>query len=250
MNFDTLNTKEKAEQFRMDRLGKISNGEIWGPLSEGPYLVLHWLPISKEALFSTGDLNPEKLSKFIRNLKPLGKMEELNSDGIRFCSTEKDETKEGASNPLIEGDQGRYFWNAQIFHSGAMEMAIALSFRANPPGMRWLYPGELVEELWKAMDGFKECMTHFQITNPIIVGVSLLRVENYRFSINPRARFITGDRTPRLPSKKEEIILPGERIEKAHDIRKKERPIFDGLWKSFGLKRCEYYDDKGRNSNG
>lgn len=249
MLFDTLDTEEKAQHFRKYRLDWINNGEVWGPLSDGPYCVLHWLPISKEVLFSVDDLNPEEFSKFIRNLKPLGRTEEINSDGINFRSIEKDETKEGASNPLIEGDQGRYFWNAQVFHSGAMEMAIALSFRDYPPGTKRLYQGEIIEELWKAMDGFKECMSHFNITAPIIVGVSLLRVLDYRFSDNSYTRLVTGDRTPRPPSNKEEIILSGERVEKVQDIGKIERTIFDSLWRIFGIAKCEYYNENGRNRN-
>ena len=44
MLFDTLDIENKARQFRTGRLEKINN-EVWSPMSDGPYLILHWLPI-------------------------------------------------------------------------------------------------------------------------------------------------------------------------------------------------------------
>lgn len=244
MPFDTLDTEEKAEEFRKDRLDKIDKGKLWSPMSEGPYCVVHWLPISKKPLFSPSDLNPDELSKFIRNSKPIGRMEKLNSDGVRFHSVEKDETQEEI---YSNGEKFnlRPYWNAQIFRSGALEMVTAVSFCDDPPGTKRLYQEDIIGCSWKAIDGFKECMSHFKITNPIIVGVSLLRVEDYKFSIKPPTHFTAVNPKPH-PSKDEQIVLPRKRIKQAQDIGREEQKIFDRLWIYFGYEKCEYYDEDGK----
>ncbi|MCY4032089.1 MAG: hypothetical protein OXF05_08230 [Hyphomicrobiales bacterium] len=238
-----LESIEKAKEFRKDRLNKVNNGEVWGPLSDGPYCVVHWLPISEKALFKPDDIKSLEISKFIR-MRTYSESKRLNLDGVRFYSNEKEIT-----HPFIEGDKGRYFWNAQIFHSGALEMAFALSFRNDPPGRRWLYPGEFINDLWVVMDGFKKCMSHFDITAPIIIGVSLLRVLDYRFPINSRIRFFTGDYELHPPSDREQITLPEIKIENLQEVKNIEdfeRPAFDILWQSFGLEKCDYYDEDGK----
>lgn len=247
MPFDTLDTEEKAEEFRKDRLDKIDKGKLWSPMSEGPYCAVHWLPISKKPLFSPSDLNPDELSKFIRNLKPISRMKGLNSDGVRFHSVEKDETQEGI---YSNGEKFnlRPYWNAQIFRSGALEMVTAVSFCDDPPEKKRLYQEEIIGDLWEATDGFKECMSHFKITNPIMVGVSLLRVKDYSFSIKAPAHFTAYPPKPH-PSKDERIILPGKRMKEPQDIGKEERQIFDELCKNFGYERCEYYDENGKRRN-
>lgn len=247
MLFDTLNTKEKAEQFRIDRLKKIETGGVWSPMSEGPYCVLHWLPISKKALFKVDDFKSVEISKYI-GMRSDSKLKRLNVDGIKFSSSEKDEIKKAFLLP-IEGDNGRDFWNVQIFHSGALEIAFALSFRDNPPGTKWIYQGEFIKDLWGAMDGFRRYMSSINVNVPMIVGVSLLRVLDYRFSIDEHKRFITGNREQHQPADREQIILPMYRIENLQEVQNIEdidRSILDILWQSFGFEKCEYYDEDGK----
>ena len=241
MLFDTLDTKEKAEQFRIDRLKKIETGKIWSPMSEGPYCVVHWLPISKEVLFSVDDFNSLKFSNFIR-MKRGGVVKEPNADGVRFYSTEKDEIQE-ISMLTQEGHKGRYFWNAQMFHSGALEMAFAFSYWSKPERIKWIPQKLLIKNLWEVMSGFKGLMSHFNITTPIMVGVSLLHVLDYRFSADEHTEFVTGVPEPRRPSDKEQIILDGALIKNLKNTKEVERSIFDMLWRSFGYEKCEYYEE-------
>lgn len=241
MLFDTLDTREKAEQFRIDRLKKIETGKIWSPMSDGPYCVVHWLPISKEALLSVDNFNSLKFSNFIR-MERGGYIKYPNADGVRFYSTEKDEIQE-VSMLTQEGHKGRYFWNAQMFHSGALEMVFAFSYWTKPEEIKSIPRKLLTKNLWEVMSGFKGLMLHFNITAPIIVGVSLLRVMDYRFSPDERKEFITGIPEPRRPSDKEQIILRGTLIENLENTKEVESSIFDMLWRSFGYEKCEYHEE-------
>lgn len=237
-----LENIQKAQKFRINRLMKINNEKIWSPLSEGPYCVLHWLPISKKALFGPDNLNSMEVSKFIR-MKG-NKSARPNLDGIRFYSSEKDEAQENT----MFGDTGnisRYFWNAQIFFSGALEIAFALSFQVDSAKVKRIPQGALLNELWDVMDGFREYMLSCNMTDPIIVGVSLLRASNCGFYISNNLRF--AGLSPE--SDRDLIILPEKKIESLQEmqnIEDIELPIFNMLWRSFGLPKCEYYDDNGK----
>lgn len=243
MLFDTLGTNEKtkkfekAQQFRANRIEKIDKEEVWSPMSEGPYCVLHWLPISEEALFSIDDLDPMEFSKFVQMQgHRTGK---VNLNGIRFYSGEKDEILETVIMP-VAGQHVRHFWNAQVFHSGALEIALALTF-TDSAGVKRIPQGYIVRELREVMSGFKECMSHFNITAPIIVGVSLLRVSDCGFYIGNRVGFHGLD--PRPDGK--QIILPGALMENLDNMEEIEQQVFDMMWRSFGIQKCPYYNEDG-----
>lgn len=242
MNFDTLDTEEKAQQLRMDRLKKINNGEVWGPLSEGPYLVWHWLPISEKTLFSPDDLKSMDFSKFVENRK-IGSIEVIpNPCSVRIYSDQKDETRED-KNSNDEKLNIRRFWNVQVFYSGALEMTCALSFSENESDQKRVSLGCIFMKSNETMNGFKECMSSFNITVPIIMGISLLRAQDYRFSvIHPR----TGDPDPGFLSSKKQITLE-RKIENLQGMRIEEieRPILDALWRILGYDRCDYYTEDG-----
>lgn len=241
----TLDNQDKAQKFRKKRLKNVCKAKIWNPMSEGPYLVLHWLPISNKPLFDFDDLTPTNFSKFF----PMeSKKAELpNLDGIRFYSGMGDRTAESTNNfhNQTRKHKTRHFWNAQVFYSGALEIAFALHFQEDESGeKKYIEPDYIVNHLQNAMDQFKKCMESFKICNPIIVGVSLLRVMDYRFlTVN------IGGGNSHAHSDRKKIILPGKRIEKAQDIGNIEFPIFNMLWRSFGLLDCPYYNEDGTRKN-
>ena len=246
MPFDTLDTNEKAEQFRKDRLKKINNEEVWSPMSDGPYCVLHWIPISEKLLFSLDKLKSMEFSKFVR-MERGGCIKKTNADSVGFCSTERDKVLKVAGFP--QEHNGRHFWNAQVFHSGALEMAFALSFWVDSKGIKRIPKKLLTRNLWNVMNGFRKCMLSFNVTAPIMVGVSLLRVSNYRFSVDSHTEFVAAIPGSHISSDSDQVILRGERIEKAQDIGEIERTIFDMLWMSFGYEECEYYGHNGKRKN-
>ena len=244
MLIDTLESDEKAKSFRTKRLDKIKNGQVWGPLSEGPYCVLHWLPISEKVLFGTDDFKSMKLSdifsEFIR-AREGNITERLNLHGIGVRSNEKDEIQ--GSHSFIEGDQERYFWNAQLFRSGALEVAFAMSFGDKSAEMKWIYPRSLIEDLWIIMNGLNQYISLCNKAASIIVGVSILYVRGYKFITRK------GSLEPYAHLDGEDIILPGKRIEnlqKVESVEEIEHPIFDMLWQSFGKPDCDYYDSDGK----
>lgn len=240
---DALDNDERAQEFRKDRLDKIDSKEVWNPMSNGPYCVVHWLPISKGALLKPDNLKSMDVSEFIKMERARRDMwvERINLDGVRFFWNRGDEVIE-ESVPNDAKSIRRYFWNAQIFHSGALEIACALSFRVDSEKVKWLYSADVIEEVWKLLDGlkngFEKYIPPFDVTTRIIVGISLLRVKNYRFPSSSHT-----------PSDRDKIIMPGMLIENLQEVQNMEdieRPIFDMLWRSFGLPECDHYDENGR----
>lgn len=235
MLFDTLDANEemqqfeKAQKFRKKRLKKICKGKVWGPLDETPHCVLHWLPISKEALFKPDVINTVEFSKFIKEMD--GAVEMRNLDGVRFYSTVFKESKK------------LFFGNVQVFHSGALEITLKLPFNEDDSGESKKIPqGVLVKSLRGVMDGFKECISSFKIDVPIVVGISFLHVSNCRFHVDSHVGFFG----PSPRSDREKIILPEALIKNLNDMEEIEQQIFDMLWMSFGLLKCEYYENGKR----
>ena len=238
MLFDTLDTKEKAQRFRKKRLKRINKGKVCGSLCKTPFCVLHLLPVSKELLFKSDVLNPAEFSKFI---KISGKTSEtLNLDGVRFSAI--DFSKE---------DGKRFSWNAQMFHLGALEMVFVLPlYEKEGHGItKQIYQKTLTENLWNVMDGFKECMSSFNIDVPVVVGISFFNVLGYSFFTPPHTEFYSDAFDSHPNSDREKIILPAALITKLENMQEGERSIFDMLWRSFGLLKCYYYDEDGKRKN-
>ena len=230
-----------AQDFRKERLAKINNQKVWSPMSNGPYCVMHWIPISTGTLFNTNDFNSEKIYEFI-SMKLGERTDKLNLDGMSSRHPGKDEIIRE------EGKQKRHFWNAQIFRSGAVEIAFALTFSIEGlegDKRKWLYPNDFIGDLCRAMDGFKRGMLSFNVTFPVVVGLSMLRVRDYNlFDIGNSSR---ASHNP--VADRQHMILPEEWIEnlqESENIEKVERSIFDTLWQSFGLPKCSCYDDNGK----
>lgn len=247
MMIETLENNEKAQRFRTERLEKIKKGEVWGSLSEGPYCVLHWLPISTEPLFNTNDFKSMEFSKFV-TARVGSRTEVPDIYGIRVHCSSKDQPYK--SERLEEDIRRRYywvyrrpFWNAQLFHFGALEVAFAMSFRIYESSrVKSIFPGDLVDVLRVSMDGFRKFVLFHCKTAPIMVGVSILNVQDYKLPIRDGAFGTCGH------SNIEDIVLPEKKIknlQKLKNIGEIENLIFDELWQSFGIRECEYYDDCG-----
>lgn len=246
-SFDRNGTLLKmAQDFRKERLDKINNWEVWSPMSDGPYCVMHWIPISTGTLFSTNDFNSGKISEFI-SITTGERIDKLNLDGMRFHFYGEDTVQKQRISE--EERHMRFFWNAQVFRSGALEMVYALSFRIASDNKKWLCPQSIIEDLWRTVDGFRRGMLSFNVTFPVVVGLSVLRVRNYNLPNTSIRTFALYGPT----ADREHMILPEEWIEnlqEAESIEKVERSIFDTLWQSFSLPKCPYYDDNGKRSLG
>lgn len=247
MSFDRNGTLLKmAQDFRKERLTKIYKWEVWNPMSGGPYCVMHWIPISTGTLFSNNDFNSGKISEFI-STREGNRIDKLNLDGMRFHFYGEDKAEESIAGEKL---QRRFFWNAQVFRSGALEIAFALSFRVEHGETKWLYPKNIIEDLWRDIDAFRRGMLSFNVTFPIVVGLSVLSVRDY----NLFDTAIRSSLTPYGPAAdRKHLILPEEWIENLQEtesIEKVERSIFDTLWQSFGLPKCPYYDDNGKRNLG
>ena len=247
--FDRSGTLLKmAHDFRTERLEKIKRGEVWSPMSEGPYCVLHWIPLSAMTgqheidihdLMRSGNYNKFVLMKGSQSSRP-------NLDGFRLVEGSGiDSVSSGRMPGRPEVEQfERLFWNAQIFRSGALEMAFAVLFDSVEEENRKLIPqGWFVQELRKAMVGFKDGMLSLGISGPMVVGVSILFTQDFEF-------WARGIRSFVIPqSDRENLILPEEWVENLEAIENIDeiaRPILDTLWQCFGLPRCEYYDEDGK----
>lgn len=239
MPIDTLDTEDKAEQFRKKRLKKIEDGDVLGILDEVPHCVLHWLPISRGVFFNPDILSFTEFAKF------------MLMEGVPVKTTNSDGFKLGLRVPTNRGER-RYSWSVQLFRSGALEMAFVLPLCKNDHGKtKQIIPKDFTEYLWGTIDEFKKYTLSFDIDIPVRVGISLFNVLGCSFYISLPSQFysVHPDIYPR--SGKEEIILREEPIKSLENMKEDERLIFDKLWRSFdaNIKKCPYYDDDGNREN-
>lgn len=229
MLFDTLDTIEKAREFRNERIEKINNGKALGTMNEVPYCILHWLPISKKVSFEPSLLNSVEFSEFM--LMQGEVVEPPTSDGFRFALIAP-----------TKGGGNRFFWNVHLFRSGALEMAFVLPLYEKTKDIN---PKTLTENLRNAIDKFKEYTSSFGTDIPVVVRISFLNVLGYSFFIDLHPQFYSGNSDIPPRSNKKEIILPEKLIESLQNMKEDVHTILDTLWKSFGYDRCPYYNEDG-----
>lgn len=230
MLFDKLDTEDKARQFRMDRLEKIENGKVLDALDEVPYCILHWLPISKESFFNPDILSFEEFSRFM--LMAGRPRIHQNEDGFNLALLAP-----------TEGGGERVFWNLQLFHSGALEMAFGLPLSKNDHGeTKKIFPTTLTKNLRGSIDEFKKYTLSFGISVPVMVGISFFNVLYYRFHIVLHPQFYSGDYDSPPCSNKKKIALPEKRIKNLENMEEDMQLMFDSLWQVFGYDKCpDYY---------
>ena len=254
MPFEILDTEEEAKRFYIDRLQKTQTGKIWNPMSEGPYCILHWIPISSKGqkpmeiesiskdyedfiVFRTGlDVNPPLEH-------PDGFLIDVN---FRTDTGEWSEWADGWCFYL------RGFQRTQIFPSGALEAVYAPPFETRKE-KKTKYLSLYAFEFFNRQ--IKNCIkkaSSLGFSGVVVIAVSILGVKGYSiYTPIISARYLV-QLPQKIPDDADEVLNEAEndirldmKIPSIADIKNEDidnkilRPIFDRLWRNFGFLECD-----------
>ena len=246
---EAKNENQKVQQFCIDRLNKIRNEEVWHPMSEGPYCVLHWMPtLSTRQQFIDIDSIGRDYEDFIVfrvgvDVNPPQK----NSDGFLIDTNFGEDAGEWSERPDGWCFRLRGFQRTQIFHSGALEAVYAPPFEKRK-GKETKYLSLYAFEFFRRQ--IQNCMkkaSDLGFSGAGAIGVSILGVKGYSiYTPVISARYLV-QLPQKIPDDADEVLNEAEgdiglsmKIPNITDINNKIlQPIFDRSWRGFGFLECD-----------
>jgi len=187
---ETLATRMRT--FRNDRIAQIATGEGNVRLMAGPKIVLHLIPESAFELGKKYDLKNDLIS----DLKLIGTrfhgLSRYNFDG--FISYRNERQSEEVST------------YTQIFHNGIIEAVDIDLFKHGTHPEHWSF---FKQEIIGACNSLIQTQCKIGVDFPIWVGLSLLEVRGYKFSIKGKDTYSLKC----SPIEKDELIIPETYIE-------------------------------------
>ena len=242
---------KRARDFRNERLGKIRTGKIWDPMSEGPYCVLHWIPMSAET-------ERQSIIDSFRN--------GIYNNFIVFSSDRLETFEEKSSGFLLSLDRqedwaewkkkDNEWWHCyrglqrtQIFYSGEIEAAYApLTKTRIAHGQKKKYVHFSAFEFFRRQ--IKNCIEKIPtlgFSGGVVIGISMLNLQGYSIHtpITPWhvAQFPTSlSHDEVLNSAKGDIEIE-IKCKNFAALKNKEEKImsdlFNEIWGYFGLIKCD-----------
>jgi len=232
----TATLAEQARRFIATRRELIANGETPVPLSSGPKLVVHLVPVAGLAGRQAVDL---------RSIYNTGYKEFI---GVDWGGGNRSFNIDGlVVHPGFSENNGEDGYN-HIFRIGALEGvqlggAIEENFPGNEKANVWPYQMSVFfyYSIIKFINSFKS----WGFSGPALLGVSIVNVKDYELEIGNRFR------PPRHPKKADrQRLIPSEvwiedvdAIDIDGIIDSVIRPLLDTLWQAFGIEHCPYFDD-------
>lgn len=215
---------DKARRFRLSRLEVAKEGQA---MVRGPLCVVHLIPLVAMTDQRQVDVRAPYHSPHSYMFQGWsGASSSFNLEGTIIYPPS---TKNGR------------FAYVQVFRAGCLEIVRTARVLASEEN---LIPATTVgifirEAVQKQLGAAKS----LGLTGPAILGVSLVRAEDYRFVSAVRYgidEFLDGDRG--------EYVLPDawfERVESTDGSEAIVRTVLDHLWQCFGVEQCPYYDANG-----
>jgi hypothetical protein len=218
-------TIDRIIKFRLERLGKILSGETPIPISAGPKMALHLIPIN--AFDPSQKLDPKFIYDQTKELQPVysgGRSTRFNFDGFLIY---QDWSPQPSKSYL------------QIFRNGIFEAVITTFLEHTDTKLiSPAYEEPLIESLGQYLAGMRK----LQIEPPILVMLALLGVKGFTMGVPGYLRV----RDP-LPIESDSLIIQEEFVENfaltSADILK---PIFNSIWNACGFLRSRNYDENGK----
>lgn len=218
---------DRIRRFREERVANILASETPIPVSNGPTLIYHLIPV--QSVNSTARYSMDELlinSEEFWALSAEGMTSRFNMDGIlRYSSVV---SKQGDATYI------------QIFRNAILEIVDTPLLRK---GWRnHVIPANKLEiELVRATTKYLSFFKALQIDTPIVLLLTLTNVKGMTIKLES-ARFFAPDEC----NDKNLIALPDVVIDDLDtDVPRVLRPIFDELWQACGYARSMNYDEKG-----
>jgi hypothetical protein len=214
---------DRIRNFRVERLSKITAGEVNLPFKGEHRLVLHVVPFAAFDPLTRFDLSG--LKRETNRLMPMDAMGPLhgprhNFDGLRsFAEYE-----------------GYCYSYLQLFRNGSVEVVntslLRRTDRENLPPERYIYDryeDQVLETVKKAMSLQKE----LGVEPPLYVMLTFLGVKGYEISFSGTSDWGEGHRIDQ-----NDLLLPEEIIESYDaDVERAMKRIYDIVWNAAGYSR-------------
>jgi hypothetical protein len=224
--------RERAREFRAERLGRVVAGETPLPLTGSSLVCLHVIPHA--TLAGAVDVDLQLAANQRESLQPMysrGWSSIFNLDGFTtYCPT--------ATGPSIS--------YLQVFRTGAIEtVSSALISSPREDQRRHLPCLAFADELNAVLGRIRRLMTVLAIDPPASLLVSLLGVRGVHLGVSTQLTFhrdIHGTPFDRDNLLFRDLLLASW---DGDDQRVVLKPLLDEVWQAAGFARCFDYDDQG-----
>lgn len=225
---------DKIKRFRDERLSKIIAGETPVPLSSGPKVVLHILPIAS----FTGEINLDL--SVLRKDRLYPKL---------ICSSSGDSRYniDGLLTHRINSPDNTSPSYCQIYRTGKSETVGTSLTSSDASGKLRLHSTRFESEIIEVVFGYFEVLKRLTISSPLLVFISMLGVLGTYLQVDENRRLYF----QQFPIDRDTLLLPDILIEEyttlsdQQAVAKMLHPAFDAMWNACGYERSFNYDEHG-----
>lgn len=222
---------ERIKNFRSHRLSEVTSGGTPVPLTAGPKLILHLLPLSA---FSTGShLDPVAMKMQNQRLRPIGRdmglVSRFNVDGVVIY----------ASYPAGAAGSSGY---CQTFRTGAIE-AVDMNVFEEYDDRKFISDINYERGLIQAVSDYLEALRELEVQSPVVIMASMIGVAGCEMTTPLRQRTKVMEPTT---MDRDVILLPDVLVEAyGCEVPRLLRPIFDATWNAAGWEGSPNYNEQG-----
>lgn len=223
--------KKGIENFRYERVIKISARETPITMLDGTKIVLHFVPLTA----AKGGMDYELEKYFSRNQYPRGIFRapieadwRFNFDGFLYYSLRQ----------TVESDI-----YVQIFRDGRIEFVDGREIRPTN-GKKLIYILDFERELIDAFTLYRDFLKELKVSPPIYAFLSIIDVKGYYLGVRNIDRILQRSE-PHL-IEKNLLLFPEIKIENYYsDVSKLLMPWFNKMWNAGGYEKCLHIDENG-----
>jgi hypothetical protein len=219
-------SRTRLQNFRSERLARITAGETPVALPPNPKTVLHVIPLT--VADATAQIDAPGLTGDPQHFRPLSGSawdSRVNFDGaIAYAS---------------DGDGALARSYTQVFRNGAIEGVEGVILRREYSGGTHLIPSLVLERtLIEGLTLYLALLAKLLVEPPYLVGVSLLDVRGHVMALARARESREIDR--------DDLIVPELLVEDASQPADAIlKPAIDAVWQAAGLHMSENYDEHG-----
>lgn len=217
---------ERCRRFRKLRVDMIADRRLPHAVVDGPFAVLHFIPLAAMAGRTTIELSRVYHEHFARFAGEGwgGASRAFNLDGVL----------------AFPGRRPPYAAYAQTFRTGAFELARSVG--RNRDGLLVIPATSLAVFMRDSMRATMTVARNLGISGPAIAGGSLIGALRYSLGLGGRYDEMLAPAPDR-----DRLVLPEAWVEHADDANVDVivRPMLDVLWQAFDEERCLEYTEAG-----
>ena len=225
--FNTSKTIIKEiKEFIEERLAAYHSNDLPIPMRDGARILLQIIPLY--SLSSSKNIDINELLQQCVQINPIdssGSMSRINFNGIQKATTD---------------ENNKAYGYLQVYRNGIIETATTYE----PRGEDKYLPSSAIEKaIRESVESYLSLLENLDMNLPLVTYISFLGIKGYRLAVR--------DRFPSFRNQTEyyeDILqLPEILIEDFNqNIDSMLKPTFDLIWNTWGLEKCEHYDENGK----